>query len=310
MQSTQIINQTLQGSDSRNLYEILGIEKNADSEQIAKAYRKLALIYHPDKGGDAEKFKVIAHAYSVLNNEKHRKQYDAIIDDALAEREFRATSLHVFRDEKSVDICINLGKAPPVFEDMFLNPSKQKFFTGKDVITPVLRPLKKGEILYMVGNAIPFSTAKKAFRGSIPEQEIINSFPAEGKIMLFRLELMAHEYSRFNRLGNFYSDKISSQSAVAKIEILRDLDAELKGKGLNYREEYKSQKEVSFNHFDYLEVDAKDILPLVARLSILSFVGEKQYPLITFSKSNKRDSAVNTREDSEILMDHRPCTIS
>ncbi len=60
-----------------NYYDILGVSKDATSEDIKKAYRKLAHQYHPDKqGGDEEKFKQINEAYQVLGNEEKRSQYD------------------------------------------------------------------------------------------------------------------------------------------------------------------------------------------------------------------------------------------
>ncbi len=61
-------------------YKILGIEKNADASEIKKAYRKLAMKYHPDKTeGDKaleEKFKKISEAYAVLSDSEKRNQYD------------------------------------------------------------------------------------------------------------------------------------------------------------------------------------------------------------------------------------------
>lgn len=61
----------------KNYYDILGIAKNADKEEIKKAYRKLALKHHPDKsGGDDKKFKEINEAYEILSNEEKRQQYD------------------------------------------------------------------------------------------------------------------------------------------------------------------------------------------------------------------------------------------
>jgi len=44
----------------KNYYEILGIEENSPKEEIKKAYRRLALLHHPDKGGDENKFKEIS----------------------------------------------------------------------------------------------------------------------------------------------------------------------------------------------------------------------------------------------------------
>lgn len=58
-------------------YEILGIPEDADEETIKKAFRELAKKYHPDlPEGDAEKFKKINEAYSVLSNKEKRREYD------------------------------------------------------------------------------------------------------------------------------------------------------------------------------------------------------------------------------------------
>jgi len=57
-------------------YEILGVEKTASQEQIRKAYRKLAVKNHPDKGGDPEVFKDIQKAHDVLSDENKRQLYD------------------------------------------------------------------------------------------------------------------------------------------------------------------------------------------------------------------------------------------
>jgi molecular chaperone DnaJ len=64
----------------RDLYEILGISRNASNDEIKKAYRKLAIQYHPDKNpGDKsaeEKFKEIAEAYAILSDPEKRARYD------------------------------------------------------------------------------------------------------------------------------------------------------------------------------------------------------------------------------------------
>ena len=64
----------------RDYYEILGVSKNADAKEIKKAYRKLAIKYHPDKNPDdktaEEKFKEAAEAYDVLSNPEKKQRYD------------------------------------------------------------------------------------------------------------------------------------------------------------------------------------------------------------------------------------------
>ncbi|CAK9808399.1 DnaJ homolog subfamily B member 4 [Anthophora plagiata] len=70
----------------KDYYKILGISKNASDDDIKKAYRKLALKYHPDKNrsaGAEEKFKEIAEAYEVLSDAKKREVYDKFGEEGL-----------------------------------------------------------------------------------------------------------------------------------------------------------------------------------------------------------------------------------
>jgi len=62
--------------DTTKLYETLGIEKNAAATAIKKAYRKLAVKHHPDKGGDEAKFKEVSAAYEILSDAEKREKYD------------------------------------------------------------------------------------------------------------------------------------------------------------------------------------------------------------------------------------------
>ena len=67
-------------STKRDYYEILGVDKSSDADTIKKAYRKLAMQYHPDRNpGDQEaenKFKEAAEAYEVLSSSEKKAQYD------------------------------------------------------------------------------------------------------------------------------------------------------------------------------------------------------------------------------------------
>ncbi len=61
---------------TKDYYNILDVSKSATADEIKKAYRKLAMQHHPDKNGDAQKFKEINEAYQVLSNPQKKAQYD------------------------------------------------------------------------------------------------------------------------------------------------------------------------------------------------------------------------------------------
>jgi len=70
----------------KDYYKILGVQKSASDEEIKKAYRKMALKYHPDKNkspGAEEKFKEIAEAYDVLSDPEKRKMFDQFGEEGL-----------------------------------------------------------------------------------------------------------------------------------------------------------------------------------------------------------------------------------
>lgn len=76
----------------KDYYEILGVDRGADQDEIQKAFRKLARKYHPDvnqDAGDGEKFKEISEAYEVLRDPEKRKRYDSLGPDWRAGQDFR-----------------------------------------------------------------------------------------------------------------------------------------------------------------------------------------------------------------------------
>ncbi len=99
----------------RDYYEILGVDKKASADDIKRAYRRLAIQYHPDKNpGDKEaeaKFKQCAEAYEVLSDPEKRKRYDQFGHDGL-----RGAGVHDYSHMNVNDIGDIFGD---IFGDMF-----------------------------------------------------------------------------------------------------------------------------------------------------------------------------------------------
>ncbi|MDE1869730.1 MAG: DnaJ domain-containing protein, partial [Candidatus Micrarchaeota archaeon] len=109
---------------AKDYYEILGVPKNASEEQIKKAYRELALKFHPDRNkdkGSEEKFKAINEAYSVLGEPEKRQQYDAYGSADFGQGFSGGNAGGFSQDEMFRDIFNNFGG----FEDMFSQADAQ-----------------------------------------------------------------------------------------------------------------------------------------------------------------------------------------
>ncbi len=96
-------------ADKRDYYDILGVEKNISGDELKKAYRKLALKYHPDRNkeeGAEEKFKEISEAYGVLSDSEKRAKYDQY---GHAGVDGRWSQEDIFRDVNFEDIFRGYG---------------------------------------------------------------------------------------------------------------------------------------------------------------------------------------------------------
>ena len=115
----------------RDYYEILGIEKNVSKEEIKKAYRKMAMKYHPDRNpGDSsaeEKFKEAAEAYEVLGNDDKRAKYDKFGHSGLR----GGQDFHGFNNVNDIfshfsDIFGGAFGGSSIFDDFFGGSSSQR----------------------------------------------------------------------------------------------------------------------------------------------------------------------------------------
>jgi molecular chaperone DnaJ len=99
----------------RDYYEVLGVEKGASTDDIKRAYRRLAIKYHPDKNPGnkeaEEKFKECAEAYEVLSNDEKRKRYDQYGHDGL-----KGFGVHDYSHMNAQDIGDMFGD---MFGDIF-----------------------------------------------------------------------------------------------------------------------------------------------------------------------------------------------
>ena len=121
-------------------YSLLGVPKTATREEIKKAYRDLALKYHPDRNKDAsaeEKFKKINEAYAVLSDETKRRQYDAYGPEQFG-RQYSEQDIFRnfnFRDIfKDAGININMGDGDFDFFGNFFGQGQRNRDVGQSIL--------------------------------------------------------------------------------------------------------------------------------------------------------------------------------
>lgn len=96
------------------LYDLLGVKPEASPEEIRRAYRRLALKLHPDRGGDSKAFQELSNAYEVLSNSERRAVYDRFGEEGLQDA---LSPTHGSRGQDIFDILRSQGGG--VFADLF-----------------------------------------------------------------------------------------------------------------------------------------------------------------------------------------------
>jgi DnaJ-class molecular chaperone len=133
--------------NNKDYYQTLGVSRNATEEEIKKAYRSLALEYHPDRNPNdlsaEEKFKEISEAYGVLIDKNKRNQYDQIRDSGFGRAypgsDFGYTQEDIFKDvfnnphanEVFRDLANEFSRRGIRFDERFFD---QVFFGGKGAV--------------------------------------------------------------------------------------------------------------------------------------------------------------------------------
>lgn len=133
---------------SKDLYEVLGIDRTSSEEEIKKGFKKLAMKYHPDKkGGDEQKFKEINEAYAILSDPQKKQMYD----------KFGVMDSNDINEMPSMD---------NIFENLFgfgfgqRNNSRRK---RKAMHKTYDLPVTLEEVYH--GKKIPFRIKKKIYKG-------------------------------------------------------------------------------------------------------------------------------------------------
>lgn len=285
-------------------YEILQLEDTATLQEIKKNYHRLALIHHPDKGGDPEKFKQILEAYAALSETENKHHANTL--------ESTNKSKIVFIPNMDDILSDSTDHFHTIFKKEMKN--QQSEFKHVDNDKAVKPEIANQTIFYLVGTPIPIKEKTQKsffpligsnyqFREIIPSEEIKQSYPSEGSTMLFLKLKNAIQYARATRTTDIDKNKLCSQSCVFTVKCLSILNQDLLKSGVIKINEKKHQSRTNIYFF---EIDIKNVIPLQGQLVIQrdSFIStNKQYPSYPSIKFEGADKFALSDPDNRSVLD-------
>lgn len=116
--------------DIVNLYEILKVDRTCSHKDIKKAYKKLVMSCHPDKGGSSVEFELLTMAYTILGNKSERMAYDKIFETSENEKCIQNDWLEMKKEsektKKNINSNISKDKAKILFNE-YMNEENNKY---------------------------------------------------------------------------------------------------------------------------------------------------------------------------------------
>lgn len=197
--------------ESKDLYKILGISKNANEKEIRSAYKKLAIKYHPDKNPNnkeksEEIFKKISKAYEVLSNKEKRNRYDMGLGENDTNNNpynntknytymqandiftnFFGNNINGFKFMNSTNIPSNYYRTS-VFQQKTTTKIQNDIITNNTKV--LLYGLKTNEYNGKNGIIINYSNEKKRYTIKLESGNVVNILRKNFKQLLSNIELM------------------------------------------------------------------------------------------------------------------------
>ena len=178
-------------------YKTLGIERTASIDEVKKAYRKLAMKYHPDRAdGDQEKFQQIKHAYETLSDPKKRQEYDNPTSPNNW-AEFAGDYGDIFADFfRSQRAWHHQPPAKNATVSAHLSITLEEAFTGKDIVATIKLPSGKQEVISIKipagvhsGSVLKLSGVGDDSNTSIPRGDV-------------HVSILIEDHKNFRRMDN------------------------------------------------------------------------------------------------------------